>query len=124
VPNARFAQEYIENISVREMIRYSPNIRLRNDTSKEVVEKVLVGLRILLEKHKKVDQKDTRVRFADFEDNALKLNIKAFIKTTDYNEYLQISEDLNLAILKIVKRAGTSLAVPFDKIQLASKTKN
>ena len=50
----------------------------------------------------------------------MNLDILANIKTTDFNRYLEIVEDLNLRILDIVSAAGTQLAVPARRVLLES----
>ncbi len=54
---------------------------------------------------------------------ALRLNLDVFtyIKTINYNEYLEILKDLNIRILDIVAAAGTQLAVPARSIRLENK---
>ena len=124
VPNAKFSQEYIENISDRQKTWYSPTIRLKYNTSKECVEKVLSGISKLLKTHDKVYPEPARVRFAGFEIHALKLKISAYIRTTDYDDYLETAEELNLQIIEIVKAAGASFATYFGKIPSDSVTKD
>lgn len=124
LPNAKFAQEYIENISAREKIRYCPTIRLQYDTSKECVETVLSGIRDLLKSHEMVDPEPARVRFTDFEHDALKLEIFAYVRTTDFNEFLKVGEELNLKIIEIVSAAGVKLAFSFPLHDVDSATMN
>ena len=43
---------------------------------------------------------------------SLDLDIFAYIAETDYGKYLEVSEDLNLRIMDIVRDAGSSFAFP------------
>lgn len=112
VPNAKLANEAIDNISAREKIRYRPILRLRYDTNTEQLQKVLEGIRHMLATHERVINDDHRVRFIEFGEDALKIEVLAYVNTTEWAEYLEIAEELNIRIMKIVIAAGTSLALP------------
>jgi len=53
-----------------------------------------------------------RIRFVQFGECSLDLDVVAYIDTTDYGEYLEIAEDVNLRIMDVIKNAGTELAIP------------
>lgn len=112
VPNAKLASEPIENITAREKILYRPTLRLRYDATPEQLEHILAGIRELLGSHERVLQENPRVRFKDFADDALKVEVFAYLNTTDWAEYLGLAEELNIRIMEIVATAGTSLALP------------
>ena len=38
--------------------------------------------------------------------------VRAYIRTTQYNEFLAIQEDILLRVMKLVKQAGTGFAFP------------
>ena len=54
----------------------------------------------------------TQLRFVGFGDYSLKVEIFAYINTSDWNEFLAIQEDIDLRILKIVEDIGTGFAIP------------
>ena len=111
-PNAKVAGEPIDNISARERILYWPTLRLRYDTSLEQIQKVLDGVREFLESHDRVYKENYRVRFKEIAEDALLIEIFVNLETNVWTEYLELIEELNLEFLKIVDRAGTSLALP------------
>jgi MscS family membrane protein len=112
IPNSRLATEPIDNISAREKIWYRPILRLRYDTTPEQLRHILEGIRDLLSSHERVLQDGHRVRFKEIADDALLVEVYAYLATTDWAEYLEISEELNMRILEIVAQAGTSLSLP------------
>lgn len=112
IPNARLATEPIDNISAREKILYRQNLRLRYDTSSGQLRKILEGIRELLSSHERVLQDNHRVRFKEIADDALLLELYAYLDTTDWAEYLELAEALNMRILEIVAAAGTTLSLP------------
>jgi MscS family membrane protein len=122
IPNAQLANEPIENISSRRKILYRPVLRLRYDTTPEQLRQVLEGIRELLNSHEQVLQNNHRVRFKEIADDALLVEVYAYLATTDWAEYLEFAEDLNIQILEIVARAGTSLSLPARTLHVEQTT--
>jgi MscS family membrane protein len=118
IPNARLANEAIDNISSRKKIRYRSILRLRYETSPEQLQQVLEGIRSLLSSHKRVLQDNHRVRFTEIADDALLVEVNAYLSTTVWAEYLELAEGLNIRILEIVAAAGTSLSLPARLLQI------
>jgi MscS family membrane protein len=112
IPNSQLANEPIDNISSRKKIWYRPILRLRYDTTPEQLQQVLDGIRELLSSHSRVLQDNHRVRFKEIADDALLIEVYAYLGTTNWAEYLEFAEELNIRILEIVARAGTSLSLP------------
>jgi MscS family membrane protein len=118
LPNARLANEYIDNFSARRKIWYHPKVRLRYESSPDQIRYVLVEIHKLLYSHPKVWPDGARIRFAGFGEFSLDLDVFSYIKTRDYAEYLEVAEDLNLRIMDIVAEAGTGFAFPTQTLQV------
>jgi MscS family membrane protein len=118
IPNARLATEAIDNISARAKILYKPILRLRYDTSPEQLQQILEGTRDLITAHERILQDNHRVRFKEIADDALLVEVYAYLNTTDWPEYLQLAEELNIRILEIVARAGTNLSLPASALHI------
>jgi len=112
IPNHRLVNEPIDNISARGNIWYHPVLRLRYDTTPEQLQQVLEDIRELLKSHDRVLQNDQRVRFNEFAKHALQIEVFAYVSTTNWAEFLEIAEELNLGVLQIVSEAGASLFMP------------
>ena len=122
VPNARIASVETENLSFRTKIRYWPTLRLRYDTSPEQLKTVLNGIHASLEQHPQVYDDPVRVRFTDFDDDAILVKVHSFIKTTDITEFLEVAEDLNFQIMEVVRSAGTAFALPGKSIYMEGES--
>lgn len=118
VPNARLASEPIDNISARKKILYRPSLRLRYDTAPDQLQGLLEGIRELLGSHERILEEGQRVRFNEIADDALKIEVFAYLDTTAWPEYLELAEELNLRILEIVAKAGTSLSLPASTLHI------
>ena len=112
IPNSKLAGEPIDNISAREKILFRPILRLRYDTTPEQLTQILGGVRELLRSHDQVREESQRVRFKEISDDALLIEVYAYVDTTDWATYLELAEDLNIGILNIVGQAGTTLSLP------------
>ncbi|MCO8123492.1 mechanosensitive ion channel family protein [Stieleria sp. TO1_6] len=115
IPNATFARMELENFAKRRRNWYHPRIELAKDSTPDQIRVALIEIRKVLYAHPKVDPNPARIRFLGFGDSSLNLDIFAFTTTPDFDEHLQISEDLNLRILEVLSRIGVSLAVPTTK---------
>lgn len=117
-PNAQIAYEEVENITYRSKIRFWPTLRLRYDTRPEQVEMIRDHIVSLLQAHEMVHEKPVRVRFTDFDRDAILIKIHSFLMTANYTESLEIAEGLNLRIMKIVEDAGARFALPGATVQI------
>jgi MscS family membrane protein len=59
------------------------------------------------------------VRFVGFGDSALNLEITAYIATSDWNEFLEIREDIYLRMMDVVTASGTGFAFPSQTLYFA-----
>ena len=112
IPNHRLVNEPIDNISARGNIWYHPTLRLRYDTTPEQLRQVLESIRELLSSHDRIVQENHRVRFNDFAKHAMQIEVFAYLTTTDWAEFLELAEALNIRIVEIVREAGASLFMP------------
>ncbi len=112
IPNARLANEPIDNISARRKILYRPILRLRYDTTPEQLRNIMDGIRELFSSHDRILQDNHRVRFKEIADDALLVEAYAYLDTKDWSVYLELAEELNMQILEIVGQAGTTLTPP------------
>ena len=112
VPNADFSKSRLENYSARKKIWYHPRIRLPYDTSPDQLRYVLVEVHRLLCAHPRVLPEPAYIRFAEFGEHSLNLEVFAYIDTANYGEFLEIREDLNLRLMDVIASAGTHLAIP------------
>lgn len=122
IPNADFAYLALENFARRDKIRFTTKLGLRYETSPDQLRLVLAEIRELLLSHPRVDPDPARVRFVGYGDFSLDLEIFAFVRSTDVNDYLGVQEDLLLRIMDIVAASGTGFAFPSSTTYLARDT--
>jgi MscS family membrane protein len=112
VPNAEFSALALENFTSRDRIWFHALLGLRYETGPDQMRHVLAGLRRVLRGHPRVDPDPARVRFVGFGESSLDLEVFAYVRTRDINEFLEIQEELLLAVMDAVAASGTGFAFP------------
>lgn len=118
IPNAQFFTLQVDNLQQRDRILFNAVLRLRYETRPDQLRAVLAKVGEVLQTHPRVDRDPARVRFTGFGNEALELEVFAYLRTTDYNDYLAVREELCLTIMDIVAGAGTAFALPERTIRL------
>ncbi len=116
IPNGEFASLQIENFAKRDRIWLQSTLRLRYETTPEQLRHVLVRLRELLYSHPMIYPDPARVRLVGLGPYALELEVFAYVRTQDYNEFLAVREDLYLRIMDVVAQSGVRFALPSQTI--------
>jgi len=117
VPNQVVANSPIENFSRRGIRRIKMRIGLTYDTNSKQIENIIQDIRGMLKAHPGISQKDTMlVNFDTFGDSALSIFIYTFTHTAVWARYLDTLEDINIKIMHIVEKNGSSFAFPSQSI--------
>jgi MscS family membrane protein len=112
VPNAKFVDMELENISEREKIKFKPKLMLSEKTHKANVTAFMQACKKMLDEHDKIAIDPCRVRFKGLTPWALEIDVLSYVLTTDFNEYMEITEQLNLDILGLLEEHDCRLANP------------
>jgi len=118
IPNAEFSQLQLINFSRRDKNLLLTRLSLRYETTPDQLRLVLARLRELLIAHPKVEADSSRVRFVEYGDSALELEVFALVRTRDWADFLAIQEDLNLRMKSVVENSGSGFAFPSRTIYL------
>ena len=119
IPNGQLASLKIENYAYRERFWFHPTLSLRYETTPDQMRYVLVELRAMLYAHPRVDPDPARVRFTGLGSDSLPVEIFSYVHAKDFNEFLEVQEDLTLRIMDIVAQSGTGFAFPSQTIYMA-----
>ncbi|NPA61502.1 MAG: mechanosensitive ion channel family protein, partial [Epsilonproteobacteria bacterium] len=119
LPNQVIANTHIENFSRRDVRRIKMVIGLTYSTTSSQIEKIIKDIREMLEKHDDISQQHTMlVNFIKFNDSSLDILIYTFANTARWRLYMNIKQDINLKIMKIVEDNGASFAFPSKSIYI------
>lgn len=117
IPNAKFSAAEIENLSMRDRIRYYKFLQLQMPTVAQL--RVILGeLQRLFLSHPKVLQDTVSVRLSDIDAATAVVRIDCGVSTRDYQEYLAVAEDLNLRIIELVHDNGAIFSGTGQVLQL------
>lgn len=121
IPNADLVERNIVNLSACEKFLLKQHLALRHETSADQLRYLLVRLRELLHGHPMTHHTTDdpiRVRFLGFREHAFSVELRAYIRTTSYAEFLAVQEDLMLRMVQVVKEAGVAFALPAQTLYL------
>ncbi|RYG74198.1 mechanosensitive ion channel family protein [Lentibacillus lipolyticus] len=118
VPNATLANESIINWSEMGKRQITFDLRLTYDTPRDKVKRVVEQIDLLLKNHSGVDQETIFVKFNEYRENGLNVFLYFFTKTTAWEEYLKIREEINLNIMEVLENEGVSIALPARRLYM------
>ncbi|NPA53201.1 MAG: mechanosensitive ion channel family protein, partial [Aquificae bacterium] len=119
VPNSYIANNPIENFSRRNVRRIKMVIGITYDTPREKIIAIVEDIRNMLKNHPGISKNHSLLVFFDeFGDSALNIFIYTFTNTASWSKYLAIKEDVNLKIMEIVEKHGSSFAFPSQSIYI------
>ena len=122
LPNGRVADMRIESYAARDRLRFATVVGLAYETSVAQMREVLDGFERTLRDHPKIWPDNVVVRFREFAQSSLDIEIMAWFETQDWGEFQGIRQELLLQFMEIVERAGTSIAFPTRTLHLGDET--
>ena len=112
IPNGTVATAILENFRLRDKILFRQAVRLRYDLAPDHVRYVLEQLRQILTRHPKLDEASARVRLQKLGENAIEVEIYAYVLTREYREFLSVQEELILQAMDVLENSGAAVALP------------
>jgi len=123
VPNAVVANTPITNWSRMKKRRIRTRLGLTYSTTVEQMQAIVREIKAMLKQHPDIHQETILVNFDEFQDSALSIFLYCFTKTTVWDDYLHVKEDVNFKIMQIVAKNGTSFAFPSQSLYVESLPK-
>ena len=119
VPNSTFATLTVENPSRMLNRRIHETIGLRYDDM-DAMPAVVSEVEAMLKSHPDIDQAATlMVNFVTFGPASVDFFIYTFTRTTVWEEYHQVKQDVLLKTAEIIERHGAEIAFPTQTLHLA-----
>jgi MscS family membrane protein len=118
IPNGRLADMRLESFAARDRFRLACTVGLVYETSVSQLRQVLTDLEETLRAHPKIWPEAVVVRFAAFADSSLNIDIMAWFEVADWDEFMQVRQDILLQFMEVVERAGSSFAFPTRTVHL------
>ncbi len=118
IPNGKLADMRIEDFGARDRIRFAATLGLAYDTSEEQMRHVTAGIGALLRATPKVWPEGVVASFTAFGASSLEVEVQCWFATTDFEEFRVLRQELLFGIMRVVREAGTSLALPTRTLQV------
>ncbi len=118
VPNGLLANEAILNFSKMGKRRIKMNLGLTYSTTSTQMKQILQEIRTLLIEDKDIHQQTIFINFTNFNNSSLGIFCYFFTKTTDWGEFMNVQERINLEIMAIIEKNGASFAFPSQSIYM------
>jgi MscS family membrane protein len=112
LPNGKLADLRIEDFASRDRIRFATTISLEHGTSETQLRQVAEGVERLLREKPGVWPDNVVAKLASFSPSSLEVEVLCWFKTTDFDEFRALRQELLLGILRIVAASGSKLALP------------
>ena len=108
LPNGRLSDMRIETYTLRDRIRLATVLNLVYETTAAQMREVLAGFEDVLRKHPSIWPDEIIVRFMQFGASSLDIEVMCWFTTTDFNKFRVIRQDVLLAFMEVVEKAGSA----------------
>ncbi len=118
VPNSLFSTITIENPSRMTNRQINATIGVRYDDATQI-EAIIEDIEKMLREHPSIDQAQTlMVNFVEFAPSSLNINIYTFTKTTNWQKYREVQQDVFLKTIGIIGAHGAECAFPTSTVHI------
>jgi MscS family membrane protein len=118
IPNRQLAGTAINNWSRMPIRRVKMNVGVSYEANAEQMERIVQRIRDVLRSDERIHQDFFLVNFHEFGESSLDIFLYYFTVTTDWAEYMQVRQDMNVAIMREIEEAGLEIAYPTRTVYL------
>lgn len=120
IPNHQFSVNIVRNLTQKTHWRIKTHLAISHlDVSK--INNIVADMRKVLSKNPQIEQQKIHRRVfledIDPENQALRILISCFVKTSRFEEYLCVKEAVLLDLLTVIRHYGARLATPIRTVQ-------
>lgn len=119
VSNADLTGSRIRNYKTMQQRRVSFSLGVTYDTPSETLKKIPALIQSIVEETE--DTTFSRAHFANFGAYSLNFEVVYFVLSGDYDRYMEINQQINLAIKDGFERLGVSFALPTSTVQMIQR---
>lgn len=122
VPNADLSKMHITNYSLRDKCFFHHVLGVRYETTPAQFERLLSELRCRIAAHPMVEETDSmpRIRLLKFGSSSIDIDVRAYVLTTSFPQFLTVQQELLLEIIKVIDEVGSGFAFPSTTTYLNS----
>ncbi|MBC7004865.1 mechanosensitive ion channel [Photobacterium sp. BZF1] len=120
IPNSEFANMEIDNLERRDKRRMEHTFRVRAELTRDQLRLLLVNIRRVLLRHPQLEAEPLRARFMGVGEYGILVNVLAYIRCRDHDEFMAVQEDVLLMVMRQIETVGAQLAFS-NQYQFAGK---
>ncbi|MFT7603704.1 MAG: MscS family membrane protein, partial [Saprospiraceae bacterium] len=118
VPNGTIANLAITNLGVRVFRLISTTLTVTYDTSPDLIEKFIEGLKKLILSHPLTRKEGYYVHFTSLDASSLNILFRSYINVNTYADELKAKESILLGILRLAESLNVSFAFPSSSVYI------
>ncbi|MGF7184125.1 MscS family membrane protein [Desulfitispora alkaliphila] len=118
VPNSTLTNQPVTNWTRMGKRQITFKLGVTYSTPSEKLQRCVNRIRDMLMKHSEIHPETIFVNFDSFNESSLDIFLYFFTNTTNWGNFLQVKEDVNLKIMAILEEEGVSIAFPSRSIYL------
>jgi MscS family membrane protein len=111
-PNGKLADTRAETFAVRDRLRFLVNLGLARETTAAQLRAVLTQIEAALRAEPALWPEGVSVRFTEIREWSLNVEVNAWFRIADWNDFTAVRQELLLRFLEIIEAAGARLAYP------------
>lgn len=108
IPNATFVDMKIVNLTNRDRMPYERIVGLQS-TESEAIRREIEALTALVSRHREIEPGSLQIRLREGHEEKPKVEIRALIKTSKWDEFLKIQQEIDLMLRDRVLAASKAL---------------
>ncbi|MEZ4721038.1 MAG: mechanosensitive ion channel family protein [Flavobacteriales bacterium] len=117
IPNLQMVNNVLDNLSMRTFRRVSFNVGVTYSSTQEQIKNIVRDIQKYIDEHPHTNQ-EGEIHFMEFGSSSLDIMVLYFIDTMDWRTFLNIKEEINFEIMRIVEAHGAGFAFPTQTIHL------
>lgn len=110
IPNSEMAASAITNCSEMQKRRIDLELIIELDTSLEKIQKIEKEIENMLESNENIIKDSIKVSFQTISDNGMNVKVIAYSNELNYNNFLDIKQNINYNIMNILRNENVELA--------------
>ncbi|RNI26812.1 mechanosensitive ion channel family protein [Rufibacter latericius] len=115
LPNKSMIDKPLDNLTLRTFRRVKFDLMLTYNTTSEQLKAIVTDIQALIDAYPRTNQ-DGRVRFFNLGPHSKEIMVLYFIDTIDYDQYIDVKEEINYQIVEIVEKHGAKFALPSQTV--------
>ena len=118
VPNAKLADEFIDNYGLRNYRRFLTRLSIAYDTPAPLIEAFIKGLREIVKRHPRIRKDKHFIYLEDMHDSRLEILFYIYFSVKSRGKELQYRQEILLRIIRLAEEVGIRFAFPTQTLHM------